>query len=177
MLTLNSASSDLLVIDFQTRLMPAIHESDAVISNAFSLIEAARHLNLPMTYTEQNPEKLGHTLTKLAPHPGEVLHKMTFDALRTPKVAGHIDGTNAIVVTGCEAHVCVLQTVLGLIDAGRQVFVVADAVGSRTQQNRQAALERMARHGAEIVTTEMVIFEWLGSAEHPSFRDILKLVK
>jgi nicotinamidase-related amidase len=82
-----------------------------------------------------------------------------------------------VVVAGCEAHVCVLQTVLGLIDSGRRVFVVQDAIGSRRAENKEAAVRRMERHGAEIVTTEMVVFEWLGSAEHPRFREAVALIK
>jgi nicotinamidase-related amidase len=71
----------------------------------------------------------------------------------------------------------VLQTVLGLIDSGRRVFVVQDAIGSRRAENKEAAVRRMERHGAEIVTTEMVVFEWLGSAEHPRFREAVALIK
>ena len=82
-----------------------------------------------------------------------------------------------MVVAGCEAHVCVLQTALGLLAAGKRVHVVRDAVGSRRPESKAAALERLARHGAEIVTTEMVLFEWLESAEHPRFREIVALIK
>ena len=178
MLTLDARTSHLLAIDFQARLMPAIHDSAPVVQNANRLLLAARRLGLPVTYTEQNPKGLGSTLPELAPEPGEiVLHKMTFDACRTAGVAAHLDGNAALVVMGCEAHVCVLQTVLGLLSGGRRVYVVADAIGSRMEENRRAALGRMAHHGAEIVTTEMVIFEWLASAEHPEFRDIVKLIK
>ncbi|MDA3857540.1 MAG: isochorismatase family protein, partial [Roseovarius sp.] len=86
-------------------------------------------------------------------------------------------GDADLVVIGCEAHVCLLQTVLGLLSAGRKVYVVADAIGSRMVESRCTALGRMERHGAEIVTTEMVVFEWLSSAEHPEFREMLKLIK
>ncbi len=82
-----------------------------------------------------------------------------------------------IVVAGCEAHVCVLQTVLGLLDGGRRVFVVRDALGSRRAESKETAIRRMERHGAEIVTTEMVVFEWLGTARHPRFREAVALIK
>ena len=82
-----------------------------------------------------------------------------------------------IVLAGAEAHVCVLQTALGLLDRSRRVFVVADAVGSRRPENKKAALRRLERAGAEVVTTEMLIFEWLGSAEHPAFKSVIALVK
>ncbi|SFN36410.1 Isochorismate hydrolase [Roseovarius lutimaris] len=178
MLTLDAARSHLLVIDFQARLMPAIHDGARVVQNAHRLLSAARRLKLPISYTEQNPEGLGPTLSALAPEPGEtVLHKMTFDACRTPEAAAHLAGDADFVVIGCEAHVCLLQTVLGLLSAGRKVYVVADAIGSRMVESRTTALRRMERHGAEIVTTEMVVFEWLASAEHPDFKALLKLIK
>jgi len=86
-------------------------------------------------------------------------------------------GRNTFVVAGCEAHVCVMQTVAGLIDAGYSVKWVADAVGSRHPHNRLAATERARRHGADVVTTEMVIFEWLGTSEHPKFRRLSQLIR
>ena len=88
-----------------------------------------------------------------------------------------LEGKPDILVAGCEAHVCVLQTVLSLIGAGRRVFVARDATGSRRAENKETAIRRMERHGAEIVTTEMAIFEWLGTAAHPRFREASALVK
>jgi nicotinamidase-related amidase len=80
-------------------------------------------------------------------------------------------------VAGVEAHVCVLQTVLGLVRPGRRVFIVADATGSRDPADKGAALGRARQHGAEIVTSEMVLFEWLRDAKHPRFREVQKLLK
>ncbi len=102
---------------------------------------------------------------------------MSFGATRAPGFLERLPEGRDCVVTGCEAHICVLQTVLGLLEAGRRVTVVADAVGSRKTENRDAALARMAAHGAEIVTTEMVVFEWLGTARHPRFREVVRLIK
>jgi nicotinamidase-related amidase len=82
-----------------------------------------------------------------------------------------------LVVAGCETHVCVMQTALGLIEAGRRVWLVRDAVGSRRTESKETAIRRLERRGAEIVTTEMVIFEWLERVEHPRFRDALNLVR
>ena len=81
------------------------------------------------------------------------------------------------MLAGCESHVCVLQTALGLLRAGRRVVVVQDAVGSRQAASVRAALDRLARHGADLVTTEMALFEWLGTAEHPRFREAVALIK
>lgn len=177
MLTLATTRSTLLVIDFQARLMPAIAAGDAVLRNAARLVTAARKLAVPLLFTEQNPRGLGATVPDLAPLPHELAQKMCFDALRAPGIAGRLGADRTVVVAGCEAHVCVLQTVLGLLETGRRVYVVADAVGSRSPGNCHLALERMGHHGAEIVSTEMVLFEWLGDANHPAFREILALVK
>lgn len=177
MRTIDPQQSSLLLIDLQARLMPAIQDGAAVVAQARRLLEAAALFGVPVVATEQNPRALGPTVPDLAIEPGAVLAKMTFDALREPEGVDRLPPGRAYVVAGCEAHVCVLQTVLGLLDLGRPVFVVADAVGSRRAENREAALRRMERHGAEIVTAEMVIFEWLGSCEHPRFREALALVR
>jgi nicotinamidase-related amidase len=178
MLTLSSDSSVLLVVDFQTRLMPSIACGESTVANTRRLIDAAAHVGVPHLFTEQNAKGLGPTVPDLAPHePSLVIHKMTFDAVRTPGFLERLPTEAAIVVAGCEAHVCVLQTVLGLLEMGRRVFVVRDALGSRRAESKETALRRMERHGAEVVTTEMVVFEWLGSAEHPRFREALALVK
>lgn len=175
---LDAANAHLLLIDFQTRLMPAIHDGGAVVENAGRLLRAGRRLGVTASFTEQNPGKLGGTVAEVAPEAGEpVLSKMTFDACRAREAHWKLGPDGTLVVAGCETHVCVLQTVLALLARGRRVCVVADAVGSRMVQNRDRALDRMERHGAEIVTTEMVIFEWLETAEHPAFREIVALIR
>ena len=177
MAKLESSSSLLLLIDLQSRLVPAIDEGASVVENARLLLVAAGLLGIPMIFTEQNPEKLGATVPELAAEPKPLVHKMSFDALAAPNFpVGLLDGRSVILV-GCEAHVCVLQTALGLVDRGARVFVVADAIGSRRPSSKEASIRRMERHGAEIVTTEMVLFEWLGTADHPHFRDISKLIR
>lgn len=177
MATLDAATSALLLIDFQAKLMPAIEGAQAAIANARRLREAAETLGVPVIYTEQYAKGLGATVPELAGQPAQVAHKMTFDACRSPTLQERLPAGGSLVVAGCEAHVCVLQTVLGLLAAGRAVYVVRDAVGSRRAESKEAALARMERHGAEIVTTEMVVFEWLGSAEHPRFREVVALIK
>jgi nicotinamidase-related amidase len=135
-------------------------------------------LGVPILFTEHNAGGLGPTIAELADFAkGRVAHKITFDACRMPGFLDRLDNRREIVVAGCEAHVCVMQTALGLLDAGRRVCLVRDAVGSRRSESKETAVTRLARHGAEIVTTEMVVFEWLGSAEHPRFRDIIQLIK
>lgn len=167
----------LVVIDFQSRLMPAIHEGEAAVHNTRRLLDMAGLLELPRLFTEQNPKGLGTTVAELVVDGVPVVHKQTFDACRQPGFLDRVPADADVVVTGCEAHVCVQQTVLGLIGAGRHTYVVADAVGSRRAENKEAALRRMERHGAEIVTAEMVMFEWLQSAENPRFRQAMVLIK
>jgi nicotinamidase-related amidase len=178
MLTLDRKTSLLLVIDFQARLMPAIENGAAAVANTSRLLRAAEMFDVPALVTEHNAAGLGPTVPDLAAlaH-GRVAHKMTFDACRTAGFLDRLDDRRGIVVAGCETHVCVLQTVLGLIDAGRRVYLVQDAVGSRRSESKEAAIRRMERHGVEIVTTEMVVFEWLGSGEDPRLRDALALIK
>lgn len=178
MLTIAADSSALLVVDLQERLMPAIADGAAAIANAHRLLRAAAMLDVPVLVTEHNAAGLGPTVAELRTLAiGRTAHKMTFDACRTLGFLDRLDGRPDIVVVGCETHVCVLQTVLGLIEAGRRVYLVRDAVGSRRAESKETAIRRMARHGAETVTTEMVLFEWLGSAEHPCFRDVLGLIR
>ncbi|HEV8680807.1 MAG TPA: isochorismatase family protein [Stellaceae bacterium] len=178
MLTIDRATSTLLIVDFQARLMPAIEGGAAVVANARRLIDAAELFDVPVLFTEQNADGLGSTLPELAaPADPRIAAKMNFDACRTPGFLDRLAGHPAVVVAGCETHVCVLQTVLGLIDAGRRVYLVRDAVGSRRAESKETAIARMARHGAETVTTEMVVFEWLATAEDPRLRAALALVK
>jgi nicotinamidase-related amidase len=175
--TIDPARSVLLLIDFQQRLMPVIHEADQAIRNAGRLIEAARLLDIPRLITEQNARGLGPTVAEIAVEAERLVHKQSFDCCREPGFLDRIPEDAHVVVAGCEAHVCVQQTVLGLLGARRQAFVVRDAIGARLPENREAALRRMERHGAEVVTTEMVVFEWMQTAEHPRFRDLVALIK
>jgi nicotinamidase-related amidase len=177
MRTIDPHTSTLLVIDFQSRLMPAIEDGAASTANARRLVNAADMLGVPTLFTEQNPKGLGSTVDELPTEKADVIHKMTFDASRADTFPAMVPGRPDVVVAGCEAHVCVLQTVLGLLDAGRRVFVARDAIGSRRAESKETAIRRMERHGAEIVTAEMVVFEWLGSAEHPRFREVVALIK
>src|SRR6056297_1837304 len=150
---IDAPRSHLLLIDFQMRLMPAIHGGAGVTARAGRLLKGARLMDVPCSHTEQMPEKLGHTVPDVAPGPGEaVLAKTRFDAGPETGLATRIAAGDTIVVAGCEAHVCVLQTVLGLLGAGREVAVVADATGSRAPADREAALARMTQQGAALVT-------------------------
>jgi nicotinamidase-related amidase len=157
--------------------MPAIEDGETVLANARRLIDAARLLEVPLLFTEQNAKGLGPTVAELGADSGNTAHKMTFDACRAPGFLEQLPDRPDLVVCGCETHVCVLQSVLGLLRAGRHVFLVRDAVGSRSAESKETALRRMERNGAEIVTTEMALFEWLATAEDPRLKQVLALVK
>jgi nicotinamidase-related amidase len=177
MLVPKPESSLLLLIDFQMRLAPAMDGAAAAIANARRLAEGATHLGVDIVVTEQNPDKLGATVPELAEFAAAPVDKQNFSAVAASEFPQEMLDGRAAVLAGFEAHVCVLQTALGLLEQGRRVFVVADAVGSRRPESRDLALRRMASCGADLVTAEMVLFEWLGAADHPKFRDISRLVK
>ena len=172
---LTTAGAVLLLIDFQQRLVPAIHDGETVVARAVRLAEAAQLLGVPVCATEQYPAGLGHTVAELAGCPQNVVTKTSFSGAADPTLLP--PAAREVVVAGVEAHVCVLQTVADLLGGEHRVVVVADAVGSRDPANRDAALERMRAHGAEIVTSEMVLFEWLRDSTHPRFRDVQKLLR
>ncbi len=172
---IDPAQSLLVVIDLQARLVPAIAEGEGVVATARRLCAAADLLGVPVLLTEQNPAGLGATVPDLAGR--EAFPKMEFDVTRTPDFLDRLAPGADVILAGCEAHICVLQTALGLLGTGHRVRIVRDAVGSRRIENREAALARLAAQGADVVTSEMVMFEWLGSAAHPRFRDVVKLVK
>ena len=201
---LDAFESQLVLVDYQTRLMPVIFEADLVTANAVRLAQLARLVEVPVFGTEQNPERLGHNADAVRTLCDRTLSKMHFSAvpdgllpwLRPParpqqqggnarSLPKHLqkaaqppaDERNTIVIAGCEAHVCLLQTALELIGEEFDVWVVTDACSSRTERNRDAAFDRLAGAGAELVTTEMVAFEWMRSCENPVFKDMLKLVK
>ena len=193
--------SQLVLVDFQPRLQVAMHEAWPVWANASRLAQAARLLDVPLWGTEQNPSKLGGLAPELREACQRVLAKMQFSAVEEglaewlqPAPAAprgnarslprHLQkpqpeqaGRKSIVLAGVEAHVCLLQTALDLLDEEFEVWVVTDACTSRTERNRDAAYDRLAGAGAELVTTEMVLFEWLRSAEHPDFKAIQALIK
>jgi nicotinamidase-related amidase len=175
---LSAEGAVLLLVDLQQRLMPVIHDGETIIARAARLAEAARLLDVPVYATEQFPEGLGPTVPPLADYPQAVLSKTTFSAAGAPGFSRLLpSGSREIVLAGCEAHVCVLQTALGLIASGHRVLLAADAIGSRDPADRDVAIDRARQHGAEIVTSEMVLFEWLRDSRHPKFRDVHKLLK
>jgi nicotinamidase-related amidase len=171
----------LLVVDVQEKLAPAIHDGAAAIANNRRLLASADRLGIPVFVSEQYVRGLGSTVADLLPLPKgtQLVEKMHFSCTREPGFLEKLaqTGRQQIIVTGMETHVCVLQTVLGLLAAGYSVFLVEDAASSRTPANRSAAIERMRAAGAHVVSTEMVVFEWLQKAGTDDFRALLPLIK
>jgi nicotinamidase-related amidase len=173
--------SCLLLIDMQDRLVPAMQAPARTIKNAGILLQAAKRLNVPSLVTEQYSKGLGTTVSDLAEQAGgiPVLEKMHFSCMKDQDFADTFRklGRNQAVIAGMEAHICVLQTAVNLMEEGYQVFVVTDATSSRTAESEKACLDRLGAAGAGIVTTEMVVFEWLGKAGTEEFRELIALVK
>lgn len=170
----------LVVIDVQDNLMPVIHDNDAVAEQIATLVQGANILEVPVVVTEQYPERLGQTISGVASHlSSTAITKLSFSCCGVGdfNIALETLGRKNILVVGVETHVCVLQTVLDLIGQGYAPYVVADAVSSRRQENKDLALSRMAAAGAIIVSVEMALFELLGRAEGDAFKKVLKLVK
>ncbi|CAN5321285.1 isochorismatase family protein [soil metagenome] len=198
---LDASQSQLVLVDYQARLIPAIFEADAAAANAVRLAKMAKLVDVPVWGTEQNPSKLGENLPDIRSLCQRTLAKMHFSGveeglgewLRPPakapqgnarslpkhlqKPVAAAEERNVIVIAGFEAHICLLQTALDLLEDEFEVWVVTDACSSRTERNRDAAFDRLAGAGAELVTTEMVGFEWLRSAEHPAFKEFQALIR
>ena len=180
---IHTEHSCLIVIDMQERLVPAMQAPARTIRNARVLITAAQELAVPVLLTEQYPQGLGPTVPELARAAAEakatILPKMHFSCMEDPDfaVAFKATGRNQAVIAGMEAHICVMQTAVSLMDQGYEVFVVTDATSSRTLESEKACLDRLQASGAGIVTTEMVVFEWLGRAGTAAFKALLPLIK
>ncbi len=177
--------SQLLIIDVQDQLAPHIETVKEVVASTRRLAAYAARLEVPATFTEHYPQGLGSTIGSVREAAAEgtpVLGKITFSCWQDAAIKTRIESLrkkkrDQIVVAGMEAHVCVGQTVLDLIAANFEVFLVADAVGSRKARVRDIAIERLRTAGATIVAQEMVAFEWLERGDTPDFREIVKLVK
>lgn len=200
---LEAERCQLVMIDYQTRLMPHIHDQAVVLAQAHLLAQTAALLKVPMHWTVQAPQSLGHTVEPLNRWAHDVIEKTSFDATVEglleaiePAAKAHSGGNarslpkhlrkavpegrparDVVVVAGLEAHVCVLQTVLGLVEQEKEVWLVTDATGSCQLRQKEAALDRLASQGVELLTAEMVVYEWLGSSDHPAFETVLPWVK
>lgn len=184
MTIIKAAKSTLLVVDIQDKLLPAMAQPQEVESNAITLIRAADLTGVPVTFSEQYPAGIGHTVPAVlaAAAKPKVFEKLHFDCAADPQISAQLDkhkktGRDQLIVCGIESHVCVLQSALGFRSRGYDVATVVDAMSSRKAASKETAIARMAMAGVSIVTTEMVVFEWLEKAGTPAFREGLKLIK
>ncbi|MGB0359259.1 MAG: isochorismatase family protein [Litorivicinaceae bacterium] len=175
MTAINRHRASVLLIDMQERLVPEVDSGPLVAKMAHQVIEWFVELEASITVTEHCVDKLGATVFRL-PKSVNRLEKQSFSALREHSVQV-VAPQEQVLVCGMEAHVCVLQTILDLLEAGKQVFVMSDLVASRDGLDKAVALDRMRGAGATIVTAEMVVFEWVREAKSEGFSRMLTLVK
>jgi len=165
----------------QERLLPQIHDSSALLKNALILVESCKVLDAPVIVTEQYPEGIGPMVAALMPALDQCqkISKKTFSCCREPLFMSALKATgrNQVIITGIETHVCVFQTAADLLQNGYAVQVAADAVGSRTINNKETGLNRMRRLGVEITSVESVVFELLETSACPEFKQILRLIR
>lgn len=181
---LDASKSQVLIVDMQEKLLPAMTDADWVVGRVRLLLAAARELNIPRAVSEQYPKGLGHTTGQLSDEIEglPVLAKTHFSCARDPALAELVHmrretGCKQVVIAGIEAHVCVGQTVLDLLAKGFEVAVAADATASRRRQDCDLALARFAAAGACVTTTEAVVFEWLEQADTTHFKTLSALIK
>jgi nicotinamidase-related amidase len=171
----------LVVIDIQEKLLQVMHEPKRVVKNTSVLIQTATALNIPILWCQQVPKALGPTVDELATLLEGVtpINKSSFSSCGEEQFLERIDmlKPQTAILCGIEAHVCVFQTAMDLMQHGLYVQVVADATSSRTQENKTIGLDRMAKEGAVITSTEMLLFELLRDANHEKFRELAKLIK
>jgi nicotinamidase-related amidase len=168
----------LVVIDVQEAFRKALPRFDAVAKASATLVEGAAAIGIPVLVTEQYPKGLGATVPEVAEHlpeGTEPLEKVRFSAAEADGF--ELGERDQALVCGIEAHVCVNQTVLDLIDEDVEVHVVADAVGSRTEENRELGLAKMESAGAILTSVEMALFELLGGSDAEAFKKVQALVK
>ncbi len=172
---MDAEKSSLLVVDVQDKLLHHVHGWQALLENVIWLVQVARKMGVPVMATEQYPKGLGHTAIELAREfpEGAVADKVHFSCAAAQCMSKLPGGDRPqMVICGMESHVCVMQTAIELKESGKEVFVVGDSVGSRSPSDKAFALERMRDHGIEIVSREMVAFEWLRKAGTPLFKEI-----
>lgn len=179
MLQLNQ--SCLVVVDVQGKLAQLMYNKQSLLDNIKILIRAAEILNIPIIWCQQYPQGLGATVNEIAEllKDNEPIDKTSFDCTGDEKFRtklGSLDKKN-IILCGIETHVCIYQTTKSLLEEGYHVELIADAVSSRTLQNKQIAMDKMRIAGANISSTEMVLFELLKDAANPKFKEIAKLIK
>jgi nicotinamidase-related amidase len=170
----------LVVVDIQGKLAQLMHDKESLFKNIQILIKAAKFLNIPILWCQQCPDALGPTIPQIARLLTDIepINKASFSCCGSDQFTARLTelARNQILLCGIETHVCIYQTAVDLLHKGFSVDVLADAVSSRTLENKQVALQRMAAESANVTTTEMALFELIKTADHPYFKQIAKLI-
>ena len=176
-----SGQTVFVLVDVQGKLASLMQDRDSLYRNLDMLLRGMLALRVPVIWMEQIPEKMGPTIPELAAHLDGMtpIAKSSFSCCGSDAFLQALKQTGArqVVLAGIETHVCVYQTTRDLLDLGLEVDVVADAVSSRSATTRDIALRRIAAAGAGLTSAESILFELMRTAEHPAFRDVLKIVK
>ncbi len=176
---LDPENTFLLVIDMQEPFSKVIREFDSIVGAITLLAKVSGLLGIPVVGTEQVPEKLGRTVQDVDELLGEKMEKSSFDAFRDERIKEKLLGLGRkkVLLTGIETHICVLQTALSAAAHGLEVHLVSDATGSTFPEDKEVTLARLLQEGIYVTTSESVVYELLGSSEHPKFRKVVSLVK
>ncbi len=178
---MESENALFVFIDVQGKLADMMYEKDAFFDSLRRVLRGVHALRLPVIWTEQNPLKVGRTLPEFAKllHPARPLTKMTFSCCGNDSFMTLLKrvGCRQVILAGMETHVCVYQTARDLKERGYEVEVLADAVSSRTAQNKQFGLDKIRSCGAGLTTVESLLFELMSTAEHPAFKTVLEAIK
>ena len=178
---LKAEKTVLIVVDVQGKLAQLMYEKQSLFENLRKIIKGIQVLGIPILWVEQNPEGLGPTIPEVSELLVDIepISKSSFSSCRNKRFIKTLKAANRnqVLVVGIEAHVCVYQTSMDLVDLGYEVEVVEDAVSSRTLSNKKVALQKMRDAGVSLTSTEMALFELLGVAEGEQFREILNIVK
>ncbi len=174
-------NSSLVIIDVQGKLAQIMYEKEILFKNIRILVQAAKILNIPILCCQQVPKSLGPTIPEIAELLTDIepINKSSFSCCCDEQFNTKLNKLNIgqVLVCGIETHICVYQTALDLYRRSFYVNVIADAVSSRTLENKNIALERLAYEGCKISCVEMALFELLKTAEHPNFKEIARLIK
>ena len=177
---IDANKSLILIIDVQEKLVNMLDEKN-IIKNSEILAKSASILKVPTIISEQYPKGLGETIKEIkeTAKRAKYFEKTNFSICEEEGFNEYLknSGKNQIIILGIETHICVLQTGLDLLKNGYKVYIVEDATSSRSTRNKDCALKRLMQAGTEIVTTEMVIFEWLKCSKNPNFKEIQALIK
>ena len=171
----------LVVVDIQGKLAQLMCDKEELFKNAEVLVRSAKILDIPILWCQQCPDSLGATIPQIADllTDNTPINKSCFSCCGCGQFADRLNSADRkqILLCGIETHVCIYQTAVDLIEKGKEVTVIADAVSSRTQGNKQIGLRKMLSAGTDISSAETALFELLKTSDHPSFKQIVKLIK